>query len=119
MNVGYADDVSMSRTILVRQANEDNTLKDETSHLDSWANTNNMLLNGKKSQMLRICLCRSVPSPPRLILGTDMSSLLDIARNRSVRWSGFNGEIYESSAELAGVTCPNYPPFSQGARMPL
>ncbi|KAI8513649.1 hypothetical protein Bbelb_079730 [Branchiostoma belcheri] len=69
MNVGYADDVSMSRTIPVGQANEDSTLEDESSHLDSWADTNNMLLNGKKSQLLQICLCRSVPSPPRLTLG--------------------------------------------------
>ncbi|XP_078663226.1 uncharacterized protein LOC144906632 [Branchiostoma floridae x Branchiostoma belcheri] len=80
MNVGYADDVSMSRTILVRQADEDNTLKEETSHLDSWANTNNMLLNGKKSQMLQICLCRSVPSPPRLTLGGACVPWVDSAK---------------------------------------
>ncbi|XP_035686680.1 uncharacterized protein LOC118422919 [Branchiostoma floridae] len=69
MNVGYADDVGMSRTLSVPQAIEDKSLEEETSHLDSWADTNNMLLNGKKSQLLQICVCRSVPSPPRLTLG--------------------------------------------------
>ncbi|XP_078661603.1 uncharacterized protein LOC144905733 [Branchiostoma floridae x Branchiostoma belcheri] len=48
-----------------------------------------------------------------------MSYLLDVARNRSVRWSGSNGEPSASSAELASVTFPNYPPCSRGARMPL
>ncbi|XP_019633520.1 PREDICTED: uncharacterized protein LOC109476943 [Branchiostoma belcheri] len=43
-----------------------------------------------------------------------MSYLLDVARNRSVRWSGSNGEPSASSAELAGVTFPNYPPCSRG-----
>ncbi|KAI8519279.1 hypothetical protein Bbelb_025360 [Branchiostoma belcheri] len=42
---------------------------DESSHFDSWADTNNMLLNGEKSQLLQICLCRSVPNPPWLTLG--------------------------------------------------
>ncbi|KAI8507267.1 hypothetical protein Bbelb_146470 [Branchiostoma belcheri] len=69
MNVGYADDVTLSRTLLALKADDDRSVEEETSNLDSWASEHRMTLNGGKSQLLQICFCRSVPEPPTLTLG--------------------------------------------------
>ncbi|KAI8516322.1 hypothetical protein Bbelb_049030 [Branchiostoma belcheri] len=69
MNVGYADDVTLSRTLLALKADDDRSVEEETSNLDSWASERRMTLNGGKSQLLQICFCRSVPEPPTLTLG--------------------------------------------------
>ncbi|KAI8494026.1 hypothetical protein Bbelb_283730 [Branchiostoma belcheri] len=68
-NVGYADDVGLSRTLAVPTADLDTTVAEETSHLDCWAEENRMILNGSKSQLLQICFSKSVPTPPSITLG--------------------------------------------------
>ncbi|KAI8482783.1 hypothetical protein Bbelb_394450 [Branchiostoma belcheri] len=68
-NVGYADDVGLSRTLAVPTAGLDTTVAEETSHLDCWAEENRMILNGSKSQLLQICFSKSVPIPPSITLG--------------------------------------------------
>ncbi|XP_078603982.1 uncharacterized protein LOC144877809 [Branchiostoma floridae x Branchiostoma japonicum] len=69
LNVGYADDVGLSRTLLVAAANNDKTRDEEATKLDNWADDNKMTLNGCKSQLLQICFNKTVPVPPTLSLG--------------------------------------------------
>ena len=61
LNVGYADDVSLSRTPLVAVADNDKTVEEEASQLNEWASDHKMTLNGMKSQLLQICFSRTVP----------------------------------------------------------
>ncbi|CAH1251249.1 MFHAS1 [Branchiostoma lanceolatum] len=68
-NIGYADDIGLSRCIPCVTAEQDNTMQDEATHLDSWATQNNMTMNGDKSYELRICFSRVPPDLPPLILG--------------------------------------------------
>ncbi|KAI8490500.1 carbohydrate binding [Branchiostoma belcheri] len=49
LNVGYADDVSLSRSRHVAVANSDRTVEEEATQLDMWASDNKMILNGNKS----------------------------------------------------------------------
>ena len=69
MNVGYADDVSLSQTLLVAVADTDKTVEEEAFQLDDWASDYKMTLNGMKSQLLQIFFSRTVPVPPTLSLG--------------------------------------------------
>ncbi|KAI8488996.1 hypothetical protein Bbelb_332200 [Branchiostoma belcheri] len=69
LDVGYADDVGLSRSVPLKQVGSDNTMTEEAAQLDSWAVRNDMLLNGKKSQLLLICSSRGVPTMPPLTLG--------------------------------------------------
>ncbi|KAI8485898.1 hypothetical protein Bbelb_364500 [Branchiostoma belcheri] len=80
MNVGYADGITLSRTILALKANDDRSVEEESSNLDSWACEQKMTLNGKKSQLLQICFCRSVPVPPTLTLGGEPVPVVDSAK---------------------------------------
>ncbi|KAI8485924.1 hypothetical protein Bbelb_362450 [Branchiostoma belcheri] len=80
MNVSYADDITLSRTILALKANDDRSVEEESSNLDSWACEQKMTLNGKKSQLLQICFCRSVPVPPTLTLGGEPVPVVDSAK---------------------------------------
>ncbi|KAI8517736.1 Leucine-rich repeat-containing protein 40 [Branchiostoma belcheri] len=48
LNVGYADDVSLSRSLHVAVANSDRTVEEEATQLDMWASDNKMILNGNK-----------------------------------------------------------------------
>ncbi|CAH1233572.1 Hypp796 [Branchiostoma lanceolatum] len=68
-NNGYADDIGLSRTIPCADVEADNTMQEETAHLDSWAAENNMIMNGDKSFELRMCFAKTPPEPPPLILG--------------------------------------------------
>ncbi|XP_066263238.1 uncharacterized protein [Branchiostoma lanceolatum] len=49
LDVGYADDVGLSRSISLGKDRVDNRMREEALQLDSWAECNDMLLNGKKS----------------------------------------------------------------------
>ncbi|KAI8487990.1 carbohydrate binding [Branchiostoma belcheri] len=49
LNVGYADDVSLSRSLHVAVAISDRTVEEEATQLDMWASDNKMILNGNKS----------------------------------------------------------------------
>ncbi|XP_078687686.1 uncharacterized protein LOC144919908 [Branchiostoma floridae x Branchiostoma belcheri] len=80
MNVGYADDVTLSRTLSVALADQDKTVEDESSHLNSWAEDNKMTLNGGKSLLLQICFSRSVPIPPTITLGGQPVPSVDCAK---------------------------------------
>ncbi|CAH1233292.1 Hypp671 [Branchiostoma lanceolatum] len=68
-NIGYADDIGLSRCMPCVTAETDDTMQEETAHLDSWATQNNMVMNGDKSYELRICFSRIPPVLPPLILG--------------------------------------------------
>ncbi|XP_035664579.1 uncharacterized protein LOC118408068 [Branchiostoma floridae] len=48
LDVGYADDVGLSRSISLEKDRVDNSMREEALQLDSWAECNDMLLNGKK-----------------------------------------------------------------------
>ncbi|KAI8483405.1 hypothetical protein Bbelb_388680 [Branchiostoma belcheri] len=80
LNIGYADDVNMSRTVLVRRAASDTTMSAEAARLDSWSSNNNMLLNGKKSQALHISFSRSIPVLPPLVLGGEAVPTTTVAK---------------------------------------
>ncbi|CAH1248806.1 Hypp8425 [Branchiostoma lanceolatum] len=80
LNVGYADDVSLSRTLQVAVADSDKAVEEEASQLDEWACDNKMTLNGKKSQLLQICFNRSVPVPPELCLGGQQVPCVGLAK---------------------------------------
>ncbi|CAH1265397.1 Hypp3176 [Branchiostoma lanceolatum] len=80
MNVGYADDVSLSRTLSVPLADQDTTVEEESSNLNSWAVDNKMTLNGGKSMLLQICFSRSVPTPPTITLGGQPVPSVDCAK---------------------------------------
>ncbi|CAH1247347.1 NPC1 [Branchiostoma lanceolatum] len=69
LDVGYADDVGLSRSISLGKDRVDNRMSEEALQLDSWAECNDMLLNGKKSQSLLICFSRNIPLLPSLSLG--------------------------------------------------
>ncbi|XP_035663512.1 uncharacterized protein LOC118407196 [Branchiostoma floridae] len=68
-NIGYADDIGLSRCIPCITAESDTTMQEEATHLDSWATQNNMTMNGDKSYELRICFARIPPDLPPLTLG--------------------------------------------------
>ncbi|KAI8508593.1 hypothetical protein Bbelb_136920 [Branchiostoma belcheri] len=69
LDVGYADDVSLSRTITLDTGSTVNSMSAEATQLDTWAHHNDMLLNGKKSQSLLISFKRNIPAIPPLSLG--------------------------------------------------
>ncbi|CAH1270941.1 ASTN2 [Branchiostoma lanceolatum] len=69
LDVGYADDVSLSRSIPSENGTTVNPMPAEATQLDTWAHHNDMLLNGKKSQALLICFKRNIPALPSLSLG--------------------------------------------------
>ncbi|KAI8502636.1 hypothetical protein Bbelb_193380 [Branchiostoma belcheri] len=80
LDVGYADDVGLSRSVPLKQVGSDNTMTEEAAQLDSWAVRNDMLLNGKKSQLLLICSSRGVPTMPPLTLGGDLVPVTSVAK---------------------------------------
>ncbi|KAI8502502.1 hypothetical protein Bbelb_200900 [Branchiostoma belcheri] len=53
-DVGYADDVGLSRSIPCRSCGTDNTMSADALQLDTWAGQNDTVLNGK-----RVSSCRS------------------------------------------------------------
>ncbi|KAI8479510.1 hypothetical protein Bbelb_427710 [Branchiostoma belcheri] len=80
LDVGYADDVGMSRSIPCRSCGVDNTMSAEALQLDTWAGQNDMLLNGKKSHQLQICFSRNTPVPPPLSLGGELVPVTTTAK---------------------------------------
>ncbi|KAI8495564.1 Coiled-coil domain-containing protein 13 [Branchiostoma belcheri] len=64
----------------VALADQDKTVEDESSHLNSWAEDNKMTLNGGKSLLLQICFSRSVPIPPTITLGGQPVPSVDCAK---------------------------------------
>ncbi|XP_078681504.1 uncharacterized protein LOC144916285 [Branchiostoma floridae x Branchiostoma belcheri] len=68
-NTRYAYDINLSRNIPCAEVVTDSTMQEEALQLDSWAATNNIIMNGDKSYELRICFARNPPKPPLLILG--------------------------------------------------
>ncbi|XP_035665061.1 uncharacterized protein LOC118408398 [Branchiostoma floridae] len=80
MDVGYADDVSLSRTIPVPSADQDTTVEEESTHLNSWTVDNRMTLNGGKSLLLQICFSKSAPIPPMITLGGQPVPSVDCAK---------------------------------------
>ena len=81
LDVGYADDVGLSRSIPTENTGMDvNPMSTEASQLDSWANSNEMLLNGKKSQRLLICFKRNIPALTPLSLGGDQVPVTSTAK---------------------------------------
>ncbi|KAI8518814.1 hypothetical protein Bbelb_020710 [Branchiostoma belcheri] len=68
-NTRYAYDINLSRNIPCAEVVTDSTMQEEALQLDSWAATNNIIMNGDKSYELRICFARNPPKPPPLILG--------------------------------------------------
>ncbi|CAH1245956.1 Hypp7613 [Branchiostoma lanceolatum] len=53
-NIGYAVDIGLSRWIPCITAESDNTMQEEATHLNSWATQNSLVMNGDKSDELRI-----------------------------------------------------------------
>ncbi|KAI8485491.1 male genitalia morphogenesis [Branchiostoma belcheri] len=80
LDVGYADDVGLSRSIPCRSCGVDNTMSAEALQLDTWAGQNDMILNGKKSQQLQICFSRNIPVPPPLSLGGELVPVTTTAK---------------------------------------
>lgn len=62
LDVGYADDIGLSRAIPICDIKTDTSMRPEAQRLDEWAAKNNMMLNGKKSVELRICFARDPPT---------------------------------------------------------
>ena len=69
LDVGYADDIGLSRAVPISDIMSDTSMRLEAQRLDEWAAKNKMALNGKKSVELRICFARNPPQPPPLMLG--------------------------------------------------
>lgn len=69
LDVGYADDIGLSRAIPISRLMSDTSMCQEAQRLNEWANKSKMILNGKKSVELRICFARDPPQPPPLMLG--------------------------------------------------
>uniref|UniRef100_A0A8C7G191 Reverse transcriptase domain-containing protein n=1 Tax=Oncorhynchus kisutch TaxID=8019 RepID=A0A8C7G191_ONCKI len=69
LDIGYADDVGLSRAIPLTIIKEDTSMDLEAKQLEEWATSNNMLLNGKKPLEIRICFFRHYAQPAPLILG--------------------------------------------------
>ncbi|KAI8515792.1 hypothetical protein Bbelb_066050 [Branchiostoma belcheri] len=80
LDVGYADDVGLSRSISLGKDGVDNSMREEALQLDSWAKCNDMLLNGKKSQCLLICFSRNIPLLPPLFLGGESVPFTSVAK---------------------------------------
>ncbi|XP_035699606.1 uncharacterized protein LOC118432183 [Branchiostoma floridae] len=80
LDVGYADDVGLSRPVTLAKLSTDKTMIEEASQLDDWADHNDMLLNGKKSQQLLICFSRNIPVPPPLSLGGELVPVTSVAK---------------------------------------
>ncbi|XP_019625504.1 PREDICTED: uncharacterized protein LOC109470861 [Branchiostoma belcheri] len=80
IDVGYADDVSLSRSVSLKNAGSDTTMTEEASQLDTWADRNEMLLNGKKSQAMLICFSRNIPVLPPLSLGGEPVPVTNVAK---------------------------------------
>ncbi|KAI8488338.1 hypothetical protein Bbelb_339340 [Branchiostoma belcheri] len=55
-------------------------MREEAQQLDSWAECNDMLLNGKKSQSLLICFSRNTPPLPLLSLGGEPVPFTSVAK---------------------------------------
>lgn len=68
LDIGYADDIGLSRAIRLSDIGNDTSMEREARQLEEWAAANNMLLNGKKSVELRVCFAKDPPQPPPLIL---------------------------------------------------
>ena len=69
LDVGYADDIGLSRAIPVSNIMSDTSMQLEAQRLDEWAAKNKMMLNGKIVMELRICFAQNPPQPPPLMLG--------------------------------------------------
>lgn len=69
LDIGYADDIGLSRAISLKNINSDRTLELEARQLDKWAAENSMQLNGDKSVELRICFSKTPTQPAPLVLG--------------------------------------------------
>ncbi|KAI8519219.1 hypothetical protein Bbelb_024760 [Branchiostoma belcheri] len=81
LNIGYADDVNISRTALVSRAASDTTMSADAARLDSWSSNSNMLLNGKKSQAVYKSLIRPVLEYGNVLLvGCSAEQSRDIER---------------------------------------
>ncbi len=65
----YADDIGISRAIKLKDIETDKKMEMEALALETWAQNNNMLLNGNKSVEIRICLAKNSIQPSPLILG--------------------------------------------------
>ncbi|KAI8484099.1 hypothetical protein Bbelb_382170 [Branchiostoma belcheri] len=80
LDLGYADDVGLSRSASLTKASTDSAMTEEASQLDNWADRNDMLLNGKKSQMMLICFSRNAPVLPLLSLGGEIVPVTTVAK---------------------------------------
>lgn len=69
LDIGYADDIGLSRAIALKNIDIDQTMTLETQQLDKWAEENSMQLNGDKSVELRICFSKNPVQPAPLVLG--------------------------------------------------
>ncbi len=65
----YADDIGISRAVQLKDIETDKKMEMEAHALETWAQNNNMLLNGNKSVEIRICFAKHSIQPPPLILG--------------------------------------------------
>ncbi|XP_019614341.1 PREDICTED: galactosylceramide sulfotransferase-like [Branchiostoma belcheri] len=63
-----------------KKASTDSAMTEEASQLDNWADRNDMLLNGKKSQMLLICFSRNAPVLPPLSLGGELVPVTTVSK---------------------------------------
>ncbi|KAI8499835.1 hypothetical protein Bbelb_221520 [Branchiostoma belcheri] len=91
-NIGYADDIGLSRTFTCDTVESDTTMQEEATQLDTWANKNNMIMNGDKSYELRLCFSKNPPVPPPLTLGgkevpvVECATYLGFKLHRSLGW---------------------------------
>ena len=80
LDVGYADDIGLSRAVPICDIKTDTSMRLEAQRLDEWAAKNNMMLNGKKSVELRICFARDPPQPPPLVLGGQVVPVVETTK---------------------------------------
>ncbi|KAI8522057.1 hypothetical protein Bbelb_018110 [Branchiostoma belcheri] len=103
-NIGYADDIGLSRYISCVTAESNNTMQ-EATHLDSWANQNSMIMNGDKSYELKICFSRVPPDIPPLILGgkevtvVTCSTYLDFKISSNLRWDNHITHVTKKASQ--------------------
>lgn len=58
VSAGYAGDISLSRSLVIKSIFSDLTTQLEAQHLNEWALQNDMILNGKKSYEVQITRVR-------------------------------------------------------------
>ncbi|KAI8510003.1 hypothetical protein Bbelb_124310 [Branchiostoma belcheri] len=91
-NIGYGDDIGLSRTFTCDTVESDTTMQEEATQLDTWANKNNMIMNGDKSYELRLSFSKNPPVPPPLTLGgkevpvVECATYLGFKLHRSLGW---------------------------------